>query len=202
MSRIGFFGGSFDPVHLAHLALGRVAFAELKLDQLRWVPTGRPWHKQHQPGDAEHRVAMLELALDGEPHYVIDLSELRRDGPTYTLDTIVQWQAAEPGHEWFLIIGQDQYARFDTWHHWRELLERVTLAVAARDGIAPTPPPALAALPHRVRQLSLPRIELSSSAIRARAARGESLNGLVTPAVALYIERHHLYRDPPTEHAR
>lgn len=206
--RIGLLGGSFDPPHLAHLALGRVAREALQLDELRWLPAGAPWQKADRGMAApEHRLAMLGLLLQGEPGCVIDRRELDRTGPTYTLDTVRALQAeaeAEAGAgqgaapalpaEWFLILGQDQYARFDTWHGWRELLGRVQLAVAAREGLTTVqPPPALAAVPHRCTVLPLPRHDISASDIRARRARGELIDLLVGPAVARYIDQHHLY---------
>jgi len=196
--RIGLLGGSFDPPHLAHLALGRVAREALALDELRWLPAGAPWQKAGRTMSAsEHRAAMLALLLQGEAGCVIDRRELDRPGPTYTLDTVralqAEWPAALPA-EWFLVIGQDQYARFDTWHGWRELLDRVSLAVAAREDLTRvTPPPALAAVPHRLVVLPLPRQDISASAIRARRARGEPVAALVGPAVAGYIDQHHLY---------
>ena len=207
--RIGLLGGSFDPPHLAHLALGRVARDTLALDELRWLPAGAPWQKAGRDMAAPaHRAAMLALLLAGEPGCVIDRRELDRPGPTYTLDTVRALQAearadaeaagqgGDPaaGAEWFLVIGQDQYARFDTWHGWRELLERVQLAVAAREGLtAVQPPPALAAVPHRCTVLPLARHDISASDIRARRARGEPVAALVGPAVAGYIDQHHLY---------
>lgn len=205
--RVGVLGGSFDPPHLAHRALGRIARDTLALDELRWLPAGAPWQKAGRTMAApEHRLAMLALLLQGEPGCVIDRRELDRTGPTYTLDTVRALQAeadaartgqggeVAPPTDWFLVIGQDQYARFDTWHGWRELLDRVQLAVAAREGLTTVqPPPALAALPHRCTVLPLPRHDISASAIRERRARGEPIDLLVGPAVARYIDQHHLY---------
>lgn len=192
LPRIGLFGGSFDPVHLAHVALARVALQALALDELRWLPVGQAWQKARRLTAAAHRCAMVELAIAGEPRFAIERCELERDGPTYTIDTLRALQGRERA-DWFLVIGQDQYARLDTWRDWRELLQRVTLAVAGRAGVAPAPPPALAALPHRVVALPLPAMPLSSSSIRERAARGEALDACVPPAVARYIAQHRLY---------
>ncbi len=195
--RIGLLGGSFDPPHLAHRALGRVAQRELALDELRWLPAGAPWQKADRALAApEHRLAMLRLLLEGEPRSVVDARELQRQGPSYTLDTVTELQAERPDAQWFLIIGQDQYGRFDTWRDWPALLQRVTLAVAARQGQAPAPPPALAGWPHRMRALDLPRQDISASAIRARVAAGAPVAALVGDAVAGYIDRQHLYRSP------
>jgi nicotinate-nucleotide adenylyltransferase len=197
--RIGLFGGSFDPPHLAHRALGELALAHLSLDELRWLPAGQPWQKAARVLAARaHRVAMLRLLLAGEPRFVIDERELVRAGPTYTIDTVREFAAEHPGAELLLVIGQDQYARFDTWRAWRELLARVTLGVAGRAGAAPAPPPALAAQPHRVVALPLPAMPVSSTEARAASAQGLRVDALVGPAVAGYIDEHHLYTEGMT----
>ena len=195
--RIGLLGGSFDPPHLAHLALGRLACQALALDELRWLPAGAPWQKAgRQMAGGAHRAAMLAALLYGEPGQVIDTRELARNGPTYSIDTVRELQAELPGGDWFFILGQDQYARFDTWRDWPELLQRLTLAVAGRAGHAPTPPAALAVVSHRVVALPLPRQDISASDIRrqlAAGAKGASLAALVGDAVAGYIDQHQPY---------
>lgn len=193
--RIGILGGSFDPPHRAHRALGEVACAALALDELRWLPALAPWQKAGRAmTDAAHRLAMLRLLIAGEPRWSIDERELRRAGPTYTIDSVRAMQAEEPGAHWFLVIGQDQYGRFDTWRDWPELLERLTLAVAARAGDAPAPPPALQALAHRRVVLEMPRLDIAASDIRTRCAAGEPVHALVGEPIAGYIARHGLYR--------
>ena len=192
--RIGLFGGSFDPVHNAHLALARQALAELQLDELRWVPAGNPWQKTRPMTPAAQREAMLRLAIDDEPRFVLERCELQRAGPSYTLDTVRELQAAVPGAQWFLVIGQDQYRNLHTWHGFEQLLQRVTLAVAQRPGGV-----AGAAIDPRVRAahqvaLALPPMDVSASDIRARVAAGQDIAALVPPAVALYIRQQGLYR--------
>ena len=198
--RIGVLGGSFDPPHLAHLALGRVAQQALALDELRWLPAGAPWQKAGSVvASGQHRAAMLAELLAGlmaeQPgHQVIDPRELQRDGATYTIDSVREMQAEQPGADWFLVLGQDQYARFDTWRDWPELLQRLTLAVAGRAGQAPQAPAALAALPHRVQILDLPPLAIAASDIRSRLAAGQPVAALVGERVAGYISQHHLYK--------
>ncbi|MFZ5542311.1 MAG: nicotinate-nucleotide adenylyltransferase [Pseudomonadota bacterium] len=193
--RLGLFGGSFDPPHNAHLALARQARDQLQLDTLKLVPAGDPWQKADRrmtPG--AQRAEMLRLAVAGEPRMQVEECELHRRGPSYTVDTVRELQAREPGATWFLVIGQDQYARLHTWHEWQALLGLVTLAVAGRAGEAPLPSAEVAALPHRMLPLALPPSPLSASDVRARAARGESIETMVPPAVAGYIAQTHLYR--------
>ena len=216
--RIGLFGGSFDPPHQGHLALARSALAQLGLDELRWLPAGRPWQKTRELAPAEHRRAMVAAALASELGMRLDPRELERAGPSYTIDTVRELQAEQPGAELLLLIGQDQYAGLPSWREWEALLDAVTLAVALRpeatggagasepaDASAPVPPvipPALQAHPHRVAWLQMAPVDASSTAIRARLAAGDRAAdlapGMVPPAVARYIELHHLYRQPPT----
>jgi nicotinate-nucleotide adenylyltransferase len=190
--RIGVFGGSFDPVHNAHLAMARQALEQLQLDELRWVPVGHAWQKARALTPAAQREAMLHLAIDGEPRFVLERCELQRAGPSYTLDTLRELQAATPGSHWFLLIGQDQYRNLHTWHGIDELLQRVTLAVAQR-------PDEAAAADDRVRAapqvaLALPPMDISATDVRQRAAAESDISSLVPPAVALYIHQQGLYR--------
>lgn len=202
-ARIGLFGGSFDPPHRAHRALARVAMQALALDELRWLPAGAPWQKAGRPlTPAEHRLAMLAELLADEPGQVIDDREVRRSGPTYTIDTVRELQAERPDALWFFILGQDQYGRFDTWRDWSELLSRLTLAVAAREGQLPMPPPALAAVSHHMQVLPLPRLDIAASDIRARAAAGQPISTLVGDPVARYIDQHRLYATGAAKAAR
>ncbi|HET7796067.1 MAG TPA: nicotinate-nucleotide adenylyltransferase [Rhizobacter sp.] len=192
MKRIGLFGGSFDPVHSAHVALARLALSEMQLDELRWIPAGQPWQKARELASPQHREAMVRLAIQGEPRFVLDRCELQRRGPSFTLDTVRELQVREPGNEWFLILGQDQYAGLHTWRDWRELLSRVTLAVANRPGTTAQPHAEVARAPHRV--VALPMMDVSSTEIRQRVAAGQGIDNLVPAAVASYIAQHHLYR--------
>jgi len=193
--RIGLFGGTFDPVHNAHLALAHAALTHLQLDELRWIPAGQPWQKDREIAPAADREAMVELAIPGEPRFMLERCELQRNGPSYTLDTVRELQAGEPQAQWYLVIGQDQYAGLHTWRGWQELLERVTLAVANRPGASASADPEVMRLAHR--PIALPMMDVSSTEIRRRIAAGQGIDDLVPAAVARYIDQHHLYRGSP-----
>jgi nicotinate-nucleotide adenylyltransferase len=193
--RIGLFGGTFDPPHNAHLALARAALAELELDEVRWIPAGQPWQKARAMTPALHREAMVRAAIDGEPRFLLDRSELDRQGASYTLDTVLSLQALQPRAQLFLIIGADQYAGLHTWHGWRDLLSLVTLAVANRPGPAGGGAPAhpdVLRVSHRV--VPLPMLDISATEIRSRVAQGLPIDAMVPPAVARYIDQYHLYK--------
>jgi nicotinate-nucleotide adenylyltransferase len=200
MRRIGLFGGSFDPVHLGHVALARAALDSLGLDEVLWIPAGQPWQKARRLAAPEHRAAMVALAIAGEPRFRLERSELNRSGPSYTIDTVRELQHAMGmvATDWVLLLGQDQYAGLPTWHGWRDLLQRVTLAVALR-GAAPPAPPALAAAPHRRLEIAMPPVAVSSTEIRERLATGRGVDGMVPPEVARYIALHGLYQAPDHE---
>ena len=201
--RIGLMGGSFDPVHRAHLALAHAALTHLALDEVRWIPAGQPWQKARQLAPAADRLAMVRLATEHEPRYLVDTTELDQPGPSYTLDTVHSLLARLElqGAELFLIIGQDQYANLHTWHGWQALLGLVTLAVARRGTQLPQPSAELAAVPHRMVTLPMPPMTVSSTDIRARLSQGRPgeavaqtlAPALVPEAVAGYIANHQLY---------
>jgi nicotinate-nucleotide adenylyltransferase len=192
MKRIGLFGGTFDPPQLAHSELARAARDALQLDELRWIPTGQSWQKTHSVTPAAQRAEMVALAIAGERGFALERCEVERPGPSYTLQTVQELQQRDGPALWLLLIGADQYNNLHTWQGWRELLGRVTLAVAARPGVALQPDAEVARFAH----VPVPwePLPLSATAIRARVQRGESIAGLVADAVASYIDQHHLYR--------
>lgn len=196
--RIGVYGGSFDPPHLAHLALARVARNALGLDELRLLPAGKPWQKAGRiHADAAQREAMLRLLMAGEPGLVLDPRELRREGPSYTVDSLRELATEFPGAALFLVIGADQFGQLDTWHEADAIPQLATLAVAAREGQTPKPPAAWAARQLDWRELPLPRIDISATLVRHLAAAGSPIAPLVGEAVAGYIDQHQLYRAAP-----
>lgn len=195
--RIGLFGGAFDPPHNAHRALVDTAQRSLQLDRLHILPTGRAWHKSRALSDADHRLAMCRLAFGDLPGVVVDRREMDRPGSTYTIDTVEELAREQPGARLFLLIGQDQHRAFTTWRRWQDLLDRVTLVVAARPGTVAAEPSADAPPPVPCLPLDMPLSPISSTAIRRLAAeRSAELAALVPDAVAGYISSHSLYQQP------
>jgi nicotinate-nucleotide adenylyltransferase len=198
--RVGVFGGAFDPPHLAHVALVQAALAQSDLAELRIFPTGQAWHKERSLSAAEDRLAMARLAFEGIPGAVVDAREILRPGPTYTLDTLRELQQEQPAVQLVLIVGADQALSLPRWHGFEAILATAIISVANRamstGPSGPFDPGMLASLPSgaRFEQLQIQPMDTSATDIRARAARGEDLRGLVPAAVARYIDRHHLYR--------
>lgn len=197
--QVGWFGGSFDPVHRAHLALARAALDGLALDEVRWVVAGQPWQKAGRAmAPAAHRAAMVRLMIEGpggDARFVLDDRELKRAGPSYTLDSVREYQQAHPRDALWLVLGQDQLAGFTSWHGWEELVERMGLAVAARAQDEVRAPAALLDRPHRLVRLAMPALQWSSTEARQLAASGADVSPVVGEDVAGYIARHRLYSE-------
>ncbi|HYF41072.1 MAG TPA: nicotinate (nicotinamide) nucleotide adenylyltransferase, partial [Ramlibacter sp.] len=153
LSRLGLFGGAFDPPHRAHVLLARTAVEQLRLDELRICPTGQAWHKARGLTPAQHRLAMCRIAFAGVPRAVLDDRELERAGPSYTVDTLRELHAEQPQAELFLVMGEDQAASFTGWREWAEIARLATLCIAQRPYEAQAQPPL--ALPPGVRHVLL-----------------------------------------------
>jgi len=194
--RIGVFGGAFDPPHLAHLALLQCAMAELRLDELRVFPTGHAWHKTRTLSAPAHRLAMAQLAFSNLPHVLVDAQEIRRNGPSYTIDTLRGLTQTEPHAELFLIMGADQAAALTTWRAWQEILQLAIICVADRADStrASTLFDAEKLFPVRFFHLKMPALPISATQIRATFSARQPVDALVQDAVARYIADHHLYQ--------
>lgn len=196
MMRLGVFGGAFDPPHVAHVALAQAAVEQLQLDQLRIFPTGQAWHKSHALTAPQHRLALAEIAFGGLPRTVVDDRELRRPGPTYSIDTLRELKAEYPAAQLFLVMGEDQAISLTRWREWEAIVQLAIICVAGRPsahshaGEAPPGLPAQAEL----RLLRLPSMPESATEVRERVAQGEGIAHLVPPGVARYIELHNLYQ--------
>ena len=184
--RIGVFGGTFDPVHVGHLAIARAALEAVPLDRVLFVPARRSPLKDRGPfAGAADRLAMLETAVADEPRFSVSRAELERDGPSYTVETLERLGGED---ELFLILGSDALADFPRWKDPERIARLATLLVADRPG-APVP-----AADAPVRMFDAPRLDISSRELRARVARGRSLRYLVPEAAWRHIEARGLYR--------
>ena len=194
--RIGILGGSFDPPHLAHLALGQAAVAQLGLDELRIIPTGQAWHKARVLSDATHRLAMAQLAFSGIPQAWVDSRETRLAGPSYTIDTLRELRAEFSQAELFLIIGADQAQALTGWQAWQEILQSATICVADRPDLTRVRAVfnAEKAFPERFFHLQMPSMAISATDIRSAISTHQNVIALVGERVARYIADHHLYQ--------
>ena len=185
-ARVGVFGGTFDPVHVGHLAIALAALESVPLDQVLFVPARRSPLKDRDPvASVADRVAMLEAAITSEPRFALSRVELERDGVSYTVDTL---EALRSQGELFLIVGSDALADLARWRTPDRIHDLATILVAGRPG-APEPDPV-----HRARAFDAPRLDISSRELRARAARGMSLRYLVPDGVWEHIQKRHLYQ--------
>ena len=185
-ARVGVFGGTFDPVHVGHLAIALAALESVPLDRVLFVPARRSPLKDRDPvASVADRVAMIEAAIANEPRFALSRVELERGGVSYTVDTL---EALRSQGELFLILGSDALADLARWRTPDRIRELATILVAARPG-APEPDPV-----HRARSFDAPRLDISSRELRARAARGMSLRYLVPDAVWEHIRKRGLYK--------
>ena len=195
-------GGTFDPVHVGHLAIAESAADALELDQVLFVPAGQPWMK----ADAEltaacHRMRMVELATGPNPRFACSDVEVRRPGPTYTTETIEELVRQEVGRPLYFIAGLDALREFDRWHRPGRLLGLAAIAGVARPGceeLDPAPFERVATgSASRVMTIPGPMVEVSGTDIRDRVRRGLSISGLVPGPVERYIQREGLYMEEP-----
>ena len=203
--RIGVLGGTFDPVHLGHLAMAEEARLHVELDRVLFVPAGRPWLKEGQSLSAlAHRVQMVRMAVASNPHFEISLEEVERPGLTYTLDTLQALQSQlGPGTDIYFLLGVDAMEQFHRWKEPAYLLELCHWVVVERPGheifdlsglISRYP-----AASGKVTVLSTPYVAISGSEIRRRAAAGTSVRYHIPDAVAEYIDRYGIYGAEPTD---
>ena len=134
MNAIGLFGGTFDPVHYGHLRTGFELMQALGLDEMRFIPAGRPPHRDQPLADATLRLAMVRAAIAGQPGFTVDDREVRRDGPSYAVLTLEELKAEAPGRTLCLAVGMDAFLGLDRWHRWRDVLRLAHVVVAHRPG--------------------------------------------------------------------
>jgi len=184
--KIGVYGGTFDPIHYAHLILAREACEKLDLEELIFVPAAVSPHKDSPAASAEMRLSMLRAAIEGETAFAVDDCELRRTPPSYTIDTVEEIQQRQTGSEIFYLVGEDNVAALTSWHYFERLQKMVRFIVLDRTGAQSNHPYDVV---HR-------KIDISATDIRKRIASGRSIRYLVPPKVEEIIRRNNLYREP------
>src|SRR5688572_11078610 len=190
--RLGIFGGTFDPPHVGHLVTAVNVRHELRLDRVLLVVSGVPWQKvgTRPISPPEARFAMVEAAVGDVEGLEASRVEIDAGGPSYTADTLAALRAEDPERELFVILGADAAAGLLSWERWEEVRDLSTVVVVDRPGA----PPAAAPAGWRWTHLEVPRLDVSSTDLRARAVDGRPLDYLVTHEVADWIEAHDLYR--------
>jgi nicotinate-nucleotide adenylyltransferase len=198
--RLGLFGGTFDPVHLAHLAIAETARERLGLDRVVFIPAGAPPHKAGQAvSPAADRLEMVRAAVADNPSFACSDVELLRPGPSYAADTLGAFAQAHPGAELFWLLGSDSVTELHTWRAPDRLFRLATFVGLARPGwpeaqvrawLAAQPP----GMRPRLEFVDVPLLEISASEVRRRAAAGESVRYLVPDPVRAYLLAHGLYR--------
>lgn len=196
--RLGVLGGTFDPVHLGHLVLAEQAREQCALDRVLWVPSGDPWRKADRTiAPARHRVEMVQLAIAGHRAFELSTLEVERAGPSYSVETLAALEARQPAAELFFVLGLDALEDLPNWREPQRVIELATLAVAPREGgrlASEALDWLVPGLAGRVVWIEMPRLDISGTELRQRAALGRSLRYLVPDAVEAYIREHALYR--------
>ncbi len=214
MRPLGLLGGTFDPVHYGHLRLAEEAREALDLDEVRWIPAGRPPHRQAPRVAASHRLEMVRQAVAGNPAFTVDDAETASGEPSYTVTTLERLRAEQGARPLLLLMGADAFLGLAAWHRWRDLFALAHIGVATRPGVELSPadlpaelaaacagrlddaPAALKTAPAgRVVRFAMTPLAISASLLRARLAAGRSARYLLPDPVREYIDRQQLYRN-------
>jgi nicotinate-nucleotide adenylyltransferase len=190
--KVGLLGGMFDPIHIGHLRAAEIVREALALDEVVFMPAGSPPHRSQPAASGLDRYAMVALATAGERAFVPSDLEIRREGPSYTVETVAALRERRPGVEVVLIVGSDNLPMIAEWREPERLLQMCTVAVVARPGSPPAPADALP--PARLERVEGTALPVASRDLRERVRAGKSVRHLVPPAVADYIDKRGLYR--------
>ena len=200
--RTALYGGSFDPIHHGHLILAREAMEQLSLDRVIFIPAAQSPHKlTRTPAPPVVRLAMVRAAIAGEPRFECDDSETKREGPSFSVDTVEAWRAKFPHDEFFCLIGEDNVRELHTWRRYEELRAMVQFVVFGRDAypshgadhVYVTIDTGVSALLHEMPVVQR-RVDISATEVRKRVAQRRSIRYLVPEAVREIIETHQIYQ--------
>lgn len=192
--KIGLFGGSFDPIHVAHVALAVTFREQMSLDEVWFLVTPQnPWKQGSTLSPDSDRLRMVQLAIEGVEGLVASDFEFHLEKPTYSYVTLSHLRQAYPEHTFTLLVGGDNWAMFDHWAHYDEILRQHPVAVYPREGCRIETPPAIASIPHTLSILQAPELPMSSTMVRHCVAEGASIEDMVHPAVRQYIVDRQLY---------
>lgn len=201
-TRIGIFGGTFDPPHIGHMILAAEARSQLKLEKVLWVLTSVPPHKRNQPvSDTAQRLALVQTAIRDEPDFSLSTVDIDRAGPHYAVDTMRLLRAQYPDAELIYLIGEDSLVDLPTWYHPQELVDEVAgIGVMRRPGKVVDMTILEAALPgvsSKTAFVEAPLLEISSSQVRQRISEGKAFQYYLLPAVFELIQNRQYYREQP-----
>lgn len=199
--KIGIMGGTFDPIHIGHLLLGEFAYEDFGLDEIWFLPNGNPPHKETADTGTslEHRIEMIRKAIEGVPHFRLNLHETNTEEHSYTYRTMQEFNQMFPEHEFYFILGADSLFSIEQWKYFREIFPTCTILAAMRDDKdAREMQRQILYLTEkygaRIRLLQAPLLEISSTVIRDRASRDLGVRYMVPDSVAEYIRTNHLYK--------
>ena len=190
--RRGILGGTFNPPHIAHLIVAQEVQEAMDLDEVVLIPTSLHAFKGEAIATPRHRAAMTELAVAGDPRLAVNRIEIERGGVSYTVDTLRALRERQPETDWTLILGRDNLEELAQWREADALPDLASVVVTTRAGLAA---PGRLPFGGRCTLVDVPSLEVSSTAIRERVARGRSIRYWVPPAVEAYIREHDLYRE-------
>ncbi len=200
MSKIGIMGGTFNPIHYAHLILAESAYEELKLDKVLFMPSKNPPHKLHENiVSDEHRVQIVKLAIQDNPHFELSCAELKREGITYTADTLEELNKKYPQDEFYFIMGADSLFQIEDWWNPQQIFQLTNIVAAVRDHT--TQPEITGQMNHltglyqaRIHLLCTPNMDISSKMLRQYLKNGKTIRYYVPDPVVHYIRENGLYK--------
>ena len=209
LKAIGLLGGTFDPIHNGHLAIAELAYSQLHLTQVQFIPCKTPSHRKQPGATWQQRLAMLQLALQHHPHFIINDIELYRPGFSYTIDTLRTFKAQQPDQSFYLLVGADVYQSFDRWLHWQSILQYCHIIRIFRADRHDALNPYLKKWTQRyltnqisdltqvdhglIYTLNIEEIQIAASWVRRHIANTEKIRPYLPPAVFDYVMEHRLY---------